>query len=201
MPKPGAGQPSANQRDSDMPDSRAPDAPALFEGTLNACGDIIDNRWVVVRDGDAQGAVIANEQLDVIVPLALWRSGSAALRAREGRVGVWLNCDDEPAELAGSIHELPIIAVNFPAFNDGRALSVAVLLRTRMKYTGELRAIGDVRQDQLSYMRRCGFTTFTPAPDANFAELRNGLVVMTDYYQGSVLEPSPLFRRRAPGGA
>ena len=53
-----------------------------------------------------------------------------------------------------------MIAINFPAFSDGRGLSLAVLLRTRFNYAGELRAVGDVHPDVIHYMKRCGFDTF-----------------------------------------
>ena len=182
------------------PNSETP-ARTPCEPTLDVRGDLIENHWVIVRDAAAQHADLADQLPDVIVPLALWQADGVALLARKRRVGAWLNSDEEPLDLAASIASLSLIAVHFPAFSDGRGLSVAVLLRTRLKYRGDLRAIGDVRQDQLSYMRRCGFTTFTPAHDANIAELRNGLVVMSDYYQASVLEPTPLFRRRAARSA
>ena len=165
--------------------------------TIDAKGALIDNPWVLVRDADAQSSAIADDALDIIVPLSAWRATGTALRDRKGRTGVWLDAEDDPMDLTASIGELPLIAVNFPAFNDGRGLSLAVLLRTRLNYMGELRAIGEVHQDQLSYMRRCGFTSFTPAAGANIAALRDGLIVMSDYYQGSVLEPEPMFRRRA----
>ena len=170
------------------------------ELTLNASGERIDNSWLIVRDVQAQGAAIDNADQDIIVPLSLWQSSWQALQSRRGRVGLWLSGDDDPLALQPAIDTLPIIAVQFAAFNDGRGLSIAVLLRTRLNYSGDLRAIGDVRQDQLSYMRRCGFSSFTPAAGVDIDELRHGLVVMSDYYQGSVTDPAPLFRRRARGG-
>lgn len=51
------------------------------------------------------------------------------------------------------------IALQFPAFTDGRAYSQARELRQR-GYVGEIRATGDVLADQLLAMRRCGFSTF-----------------------------------------
>lgn len=167
--------------------------------TLNDRGETIDDRWMIVRDAVAQRADIEQSANDIIVPLPYWLAHMDELRARSGRCGVWLAGDEEPLDLAASITQLPLVAVNFPAFNDGRGLSSAVLLRTRLKFTGDLRAIGDVRQDQLSYMRRCGFTTFAAADAAAAEQLRQGLFVMSDYYQGSVTEPTPMFRRRTRG--
>ena len=84
----------------------------------------------------------------VIVPLALWQAERAALLAR-GDVGVWLAPADDPAVLADDVAALPLIAVDFPKFTDGRGYSIARLLRERYGFAGELRAIGDVLRDQL----------------------------------------------------
>ena len=103
-----------------------------------------------------------------------------------------LDVDAEPEDRFASATK---IAINFPAFNDGRGLSLAVLLRTRVNFTGELRAIGDVHQDILHYMARCGFSSFE-LPDAKDAESALSLVSpYSDHYQASILQPTPAFRR------
>ena len=48
----------------------------------------------------------------------------------------------------------------FPTFRDGRAYSQARLLRERYKYSGELRATGQVLRDQFVFMLRAGFDAF-----------------------------------------
>ena len=62
--------------------------------------------------------------------------------------------------LAPYLQRLALIALAFPKFSDGRAYSSARLLRERLGFTGELRAIGDVLADQIPLMRRCGITSF-----------------------------------------
>jgi len=87
------------------------------------------------------------------------------------------------------------IAIEFSAFTDGRGLSLAVLLRTRLGYSGELRAIGGVHEDVLHYMARCGFDAIELADDR---DINVALSVMTPYsglYQSSVTNPDPAFRR------
>ena len=42
---------------------------------------------------------------------------------------------------------LPVIAVDFPKFGDGRGFSTARLLRERYGFAGELRAVGDIFRD------------------------------------------------------
>lgn len=133
------------------------------------------------------------EPLDVgIVPAGDWdpNSGDALL----------LSVDKEPEERFVSA---PLIAIEFPAFNDGRGLSLAVLLRTRHGFTGELRAVGDVRADMIHYLYRCGFDSFLMS-DAGSRIDDSGLTASTgsnsfapysNYYQASVLEPRPPYAR------
>ncbi len=63
---------------------------------------------------------------------------------------------DDPAAVEPYLADLTLIRVAFPAFNDGRAFTVARRLRM-MGYTGELRALGPVIADQYAMIRRVGF--------------------------------------------
>lgn len=108
----------------------------------------------------------------------------------ESGLGVKLPVD---AEIDGRWLAAPLIGIDFPAFNDGRGLSLAVLLRTRHGYAGDLIAVGAVHEDLLHYMRRCGFDGFVlnkeePPPAAT-------LHPYSDYYQASAVEPRPAYRR------
>lgn len=58
--------------------------------------------------------------------------------------------------LAPRLNAIPLIRVDFPAFNDGRGFTIARLLRA-MGYTGRLRARGHVLADQYAMARRAGF--------------------------------------------
>jgi uncharacterized protein (DUF934 family) len=133
-------------------------------------------------------------------------SGSAALAetlpadewAPGSPLGLALQVDDEPnAEHA----QAQLITINFDSFSDGRGLSLAVLLRTRFGFDGELRAIGDVHPDLLHYMRRCGFTSYVLPEHRQLpsADNRDPLVPYSDHYQGSVTNPEPAFRRVCRG--
>ncbi|MEM9623394.1 MAG: DUF934 domain-containing protein [Pseudomonadota bacterium] len=107
-----------------------------------------------------------------------------------------LDGDEEPQE---NYVEASRIAINFAAFNDGRGLSLAVLLRQRLNFTGELRAVGAVHEDILHYMVRCGFSSFE-LPDERDADIAlASLKPYTDTYQGSVVQPEPAFRRTHRG--
>ena len=135
-----------------------------------------------------------------ILTLARWKERRGSI-APGARTAVRLDPADDPAELAGDIDRLQLVAINFPKFADGRGYSSAVLLRTRHGYRGELRAVGDVGRDQLFYLMRCGFDSFALAshrdPHAALASLGD----FSTRYQGSVDDPLPLFRRRFASGA
>jgi uncharacterized protein (DUF934 family) len=134
---------------------------------------------------------------DILVSLALWQAAAGKLLARgAGRLGVWLDSDEDPAQIADSLEALSLIAVNFPQFTDGRGYSTARLLRERYGWKGELRAIGDIQRDQLFYLSRCGFDAFLLNDGADAETALSAFGDFTEAYQTSVERPQPLFRRR-----
>jgi uncharacterized protein (DUF934 family) len=130
-------------------------------------------------------------RIDADDPWQLVRSIDTGLPA-----GALILPDDEVESLKPWFAQLPLIALDFPSFRDGRAYSQAYLLRTRLGWTGELRAIGDVLRDQLSHMRQCGFDSFAVREDKSAEDALKGLAGMSVLYGRSVIEPRPLFRRR-----
>lgn len=106
--------------------------------------------------------------------------------------GLLLTTDAEPD---ARFMKAPIIGIDFGSFHDGRGLSLAVLLRTRMGYTGELRAVGDVRPDLLHYLVRCGFDSFLLAEGCQIDAADPRLAPHASHYQASVQNPLPVFRR------
>ena len=158
---------------------------------------LVDDAWTLLRDAEALAHV--PDGVPVIVPLALWRERRAALFAR-GDVGVWLGPDDDPAALAADLACLPLVAVDFPQFTDGRGYSTARLLRQKYGFAGELRAIGDILRDQLYYLQACGFNAFSLRADRDVAQALAGLGDFSDNYQATVTRPVPLFRRRDISG-
>lgn len=112
------------------------------------------------------------------------------------RVGVLLEPGDDPATLEGDIANIPVIAVNFPKFTDGRGYSIAFLLRKRLGYRGELRAVGDVQRDQFFYMQRAGFNAFLLKDGKDPANALTSLRDFTTPYQASADGRPPVFRLR-----
>lgn len=116
---------------------------------------VVEDSWCHVEEGE----VIPAEG-GVIVSLARWQAERDSLTGRNAPIGIRLKSDEKPDAVAADLDRFDVIALEFPAFKDGRAYSSARLLRDRFRYTGELRAVGDVLRDQLAFMARCGFDTF-----------------------------------------
>jgi uncharacterized protein (DUF934 family) len=96
------------------------------------------------------------------LPFAEWQQ-------RPAWPAVSLSNTDPVEDLVPHVGRLRLIVLQFPKFSDGRAYSQARLLRGRMGYTGELRASGNVLQDQALFMLRCGFDSFE-SEQAGFGE-------------------------------
>lgn len=160
-------------------------------------GLIVDNTWTLIAKSDIDAAAVEVPAGQVLIPATVWLAQKNQLHNRTD-IGVWLD-SDESAELIGTdANCFAVIGVNFPLFMDGRAFSTARLLRERFGFTGELRALGNFMRDQLCYLRRCGVNAFAFAnPDTNLEEAVKSLTDLQEYYQASVDQPLPLFRRRA----
>ncbi|MFO1262394.1 MAG: DUF934 domain-containing protein [Rhodoferax sp.] len=106
-----------------------------------------------------------------------------------------LSNDADVADLA--LDGVDCVELHFPKFTDGRAFSQAVLLRRRRRFTGELRATGDVLIDQLLQMQRCGFSSAVLREDQNPAFAQAQLARYAAFYQGDAQQRAPLFAREA----
>lgn len=156
---------------------------------------VVADNWSILKlnEGDLPESITVPAG-KVIVPLTVWQAQRDALLARDD-VGVWIDSHERPEVLKDDLARLPVVAVNFPKFADGRGYSIAYNLRARLAYTGELRAIGDVLRDQLFYMQRVGFNAFAVREDRNIHDALKSLTDFSEPYQHSVDIKSPLFRR------
>lgn len=159
-------------------------------------GSLREDNWVVIARPEEGEALELPQGQPALIPVDLWLDNEDQFAGRDD-VGVWFDSHDEPEMLAGKVNELPLIAVNFPRFVDGRGYSIARLLRERFGYQGELRAIGDVLLDQLQFMKRCGFDAFVLRADKDASEAARYLDFFSNTYQAATDNNLPLFRRRA----
>ena len=132
-------------------------------------GGFAADTWTLVA-GDAplpaEGAAI--------VSLKRWLAEREALAARKGPVGVAVAAGSDAQAHLADLADRPLVALAFAKFADGRAFSYARLLRDRMGFAGELRAIGDVLIDEISFMLRCGFDSFDVTNPPTLAALEAG---------------------------
>jgi uncharacterized protein (DUF934 family) len=88
------------------------------------------------------------------------------------------------------------IALVFPKWADGRAYSQARLLRVRYRFTGEIRATGEVLVDMMPLLARTGFDAVVMRADQSREFAERALSFFADgHYQGDVIQPLPRFRR------
>lgn len=132
----------------------------------------------------------------LILPFKEWLKSPEGYELSDPRA-FWLDNDTDVHLLEPWLDQIDLIALQFPKFTDGRAYSQAVELRARLKWRGELRAIGDVLRDQLTHMHRCGFNSFAVREDKDIHDAVKGLTAFSTRYSGSAIEPEPLFRRRS----
>ena len=161
-------------------------------------GQIVDDAWQVLKlaEGETPESVALADG-NSIVPLAVWQARKDEILAHQRPIGIWLDSHEGPEAIATDLGRFTVIAVNFPKFADGRGYSTARLLRERYSYRGELRAIGDVLQDQLYFMKRCGFDAYAVRPDKDIDAALAGLNDFSESYQSAVDQPQPLFQRRS----
>ncbi len=156
---------------------------------------VVADEWQLLP-ATADGAAAHLPDGKLIVPLNVWLAQADAIAERNQPFGVWLDSNQDPADIAEAVNTFTVIAVNFPKFADGRGYSIAALLRSRYGYRGELRAVGDVLRDQLFYLQRVGFNAFAVRADKDIHDALTALADFSEVYQGSVNQPLPLFRRR-----
>lgn len=163
-------------------------------------GEVIGDIWqVLVPREDEPAATVALPEGPLAVSLAVWKARREELLARPSPVGVRLDPADDPGEIAADLPRLALVAVHFPKFTDGRGYSTAVLLRRRLGYRGELRAVGDVLRDQLFYLARSGFDSFQLRDGADPHAALPSLKDFSVAYQASADARPPRFRREATG--
>lgn len=154
--------------------------------------EVINDNWVRV---DADTGATDLPQGDLLLPLILWNKVGSQLAGEGRKIGLWLASDELPEDIEGNIQSIPVIAVDFPAFTDGRGFSIGRLLRERYGFTNELRAIGAPIRDQLSYLKRCGFNAFQLADHYDAEAAIASLQDFSEFYQTAFDQTEPKFRR------
>jgi uncharacterized protein (DUF934 family) len=148
---------------------------------------LLRDRQIVLDDWRyaAEAAELApTEWPAVILSFDQWRAERDHWIARGGRLGVVLLPAHPVESLAADLPRLSLIAAHFSGASEGRGYTQARLLRERYGFTGELRATGYVRTDQLFFMARCGFNSFEMA-EADLAPGLGSFSTFSSAYQAS----------------
>ncbi|XUY28102.1 DUF934 domain-containing protein [Agrobacterium sp. rho-8.1] len=149
----------------------------------NESGFVENDPWVIeteeVTAQDGQQPVLG---LDAFI--------SRAEESNDIGLGVLVTPADDVEKLRPFIDRIALVAVSFPAFSDGRGFSHASLLRTRLNYQGELRAVGDVLIDQVPLMLRTGFTSFAVMNETAIRRLSENRLPAIDVYYQPTAKPS-----------
>ncbi len=147
-------------------------------------GYIVEDEW---QQADPENPAPGTGQIHT---LDQWLS-----RPDRSGCAVQLEPGQAPAPLFDQLDQIPLIAINFPVFTDGRGFSYGRDLREH-GFTGELRACGHFIRDQLNYLQRCGFDAFQMADESLLEESLPSLKDFSVSYQAAADQPLPLFRRR-----
>ena len=163
-------------------------------------GKVIADDWVHVADEEdlpARGGVI--------VSLARWKADHNSLAGRADGIGVRLEAGQSPEEIKDDLSHFAVIALDLPKFGDGRAYSYARLLKGRLQFEGEVRAVGDVLRDQFRAMYRCGFDALEVSEDADDEALeRSWQEALGEFryaYQPAYRGQQTVLKRRHPAAA
>ncbi len=142
--------------------------------------------------GDVRSLIRPNVKQPEAPSVAAWEHGTLLTLAdwlkwdaanADAPVGIVLMPTDDPLALAGRLDGLAVIAVEFAKFSDGRGYSIATLLRSRLGFKGEIRAVGDVLIDQLFAMARCGIDSFALRGDQDVEVAKRALETFPAVYQ------------------
>jgi uncharacterized protein (DUF934 family) len=139
-------------------------------------GHIVDDDWSYLAQAEGNTATA------LILTFDQWQEDRDRWIAQDRRLGVVLLPAHPVEALAPHIARLALIGADFSGPSEGRGYTQARVLRERWNFSGELRATGYVRRDQLFFMARCGFNSFE-LPDADIEDAHSALSTFTRAYQ------------------
>ena len=147
--------------------------------TLIVNGRVVTDHWVRLAD-----EAPLPDGGHVIVSFARWQAEKSILCAFDLVCGVWLDSHQSSELLCDDLDSLDLVALNFPAFADGRGFTSGRILRERYGFRGQIRATGAFILDQIDLLRRCGFDAFdTEKPEIIRGIMRNAPAQVRVYYQ------------------
>jgi len=157
---------------------------------INSNLDVVEDNWELVAEGEAA----------VPLPSACFIALSDFLNADKDslptEIGVWLSSADSVEDLVPHLDLVTKVACKVENFMDGRNFSQARILREQNSFTGSIRAVGSFIQDQLFFLKRCGFDEFELRSLEDKDAFSQSLNDFNETYQAACDNAVPLFRRR-----
>jgi len=166
--------------------------PKLIRLTADGA-ELIDDRFTTVPDDEPVPAG------DVILSLTRYQAEGEAFSGSNREIGVVLAGDEAVEALVYDLPRIPVIALSFAKFRDGRHYSTARVLRERYGYTGEIRAVGDVLREQAGPMVRCGVDVFAPSDGSTAEQWASTAARFRHVYQRAADAREPIFVERVDG--
>ncbi|HTB89620.1 MAG TPA: DUF934 domain-containing protein [Steroidobacteraceae bacterium] len=139
---------------------------------------IVVDEWRYIAEASRDAAA------PLIVTLAQWQLEPDTWLARGTPIGVVLSPAHRVEQIAAELEVFSLVAAEFSGPGEGRGYTQARQLREQYAFTGELRATGYVRRDQLFFMARCGFNSFE-LPDSDIEDAFTAFSTFTAAYQPS----------------
>jgi uncharacterized protein (DUF934 family) len=160
--------------------------------------DLHKDRWHTLG-GDDGPPVSITPAPHLLLDLLQWH----AVRAQWPTgmpVGLQLANHQDVEGIAPDLPRLALVVLHFPKWVDGRAYSQARLLRSRYRFKGEVRAVGEVLVDMLPLLDRTGFSAVVLRNDQSREAAERALGFFPGHYQGDAHDNRPLFAQ-PPGTA
>jgi uncharacterized protein (DUF934 family) len=145
---------------------------------------LLRDRQIVVDEWRYVAEAADDAHAPLIVTVDQWQNEHDIWVARGSPLGLLLSPGDNVERLASDLDRFALIAAQFTGPGEGRGYSQGRLLRERWNFTGELRATGYVRRDQLFFLARCGFNSFEMS-DADIDGAGAAFSTFTAAYQPS----------------
>ncbi len=157
-------------------------------------GELTAHSWVALRTENDVNSTDLN-QGQWLVPAEQFETIAQA--HPNAQLGVLASPATDPEQLKTISESVEIVAIDFPAFMDGRGFSLARTVREYADFAGEIRAVGHFIHDQIFYLSRCGFNSFEFNDETTIETVQAFLSSFSESYQAGTDEPQPLFRRRS----
>ncbi|MCH2189551.1 MAG: DUF934 domain-containing protein [Gammaproteobacteria bacterium] len=180
--------------------SRPKATPSRIQQNMASAKAIVDQKIVdnfIVHIAETEELKVTDlPATQVSVPLNLWLEEIDAIKSREGLIAVQIGVDEHPEDIAETLSDIDIIVLPFVNHVDGQAYSHAYKLRTRLGFKGQIRAIGDVKFDQLGFLTRVGCNAFELPDTEDLQTALRAFGEFSEVYQPSADGAKNIFSRR-----